>query len=318
MTERKLKKWLQKEADMFMRAKKEDMLAFYQPTKTKRIQKKMTFYRLKEEKRVQKRRFPVRTIVAASFAILLLAAVVFVASFGGRSVVDLPTSDSEASSGPASESSVNIAHAVPLWFSALGNPFAAVEIVEVTDETVNLFQYHVSSDYTKIKCKVLFSYRTEIFTDPEYTQNNGMEEKNRIPFDELQEIYVRSDSVADVKQYDVIFFHVVEMNLNNDLYYGPLNNLAGQAEFLPFIEDQLSIPEGAFETASFDVLAWLNRGLEQRIWKYRDEESYKELFAACPKYLFEDGLSVAEAKAFFQSCKVLREVAEVQLDVTRF
>lgn len=310
MTERKLKKRLQKEADMLMQAKKEEMLAFYHPA---------------EEKRVHRKVFPVRAIIAAGFAAVLLAAVVVAVSFHSEpSMPDLPSeaeslptdvsvpgaeTTTSATTSTTTGSGPSAAFDIAPWNTTIYTPFAVAEIVEVTEETVELYSRyngHNSDFYesTKVKCRILFSYRAEYFDKPFNLM--GVDVDNYVPFEELQEIYVASESAKELKAQDRIFFQPTDMYVNGHVYYGPLTNLEGQAEYLPFIDGKIHMTEDALDTDSFDDI-WEVNGEVESLLERADRGWQDELTAAGPKFVFEGELDLAQIEEFFQGCKVLSE-----------
>lgn len=298
MTERKLKKRLQKEADTLLQAKKEEMISFYQPA---------------GEKRTRGHRFPVRALIAASLTVILLAVGVFAVSFSSsHPAVDPSTPGSVASSESPSVSdtkSMYVNEDIMPGIIDLDDPFAIVEIEEVTEETVILGSYFVARDnmYTKIKCKVLFSYIPKGFSiRVKYGDGwKASDASNYVPFDELQEIYIISEFAAALNPNDVIFFQPEEMRRGDRIYYGPVTNTDGQAEFLPFVDGKLVIPEGM----SFCSLEFANSEI-QHILEYGSEYLHPELFEACPKYIFDEGLDVQQVIDFFNSCEAFRETFE--------
>lgn len=304
LTNRKLKKRLQKEADTLMQAKKEEMLAFYHPT---------------EEKQARGRRFPVQALVAASLAVILVAAVVLAVSLHGSSPavepVDVSESPSavlsEAVSKPSLDSSTESEYIyssneeIGPGLYSFNEPFAIAEILEITEETVRLGSRFLDDyDYTKIKCQIVYSYRTEYFMEP--SNYTGFNVYNYIPFDELKEIYVVSNSVDELREHDKIFFRPDQMNLNGHLYYSPVTNRDGKAEFLTFVDGKLVIPDGALDSGSFNILEYTNEDI-QWILSHENEGKHSEFFEACPKYLFEEGLDVQQVIDFLDSCKAFGE-----------
>ena len=313
MTNRKLKKRLQKEADTLMQAKKEEMLSFYQPAGGRQM---------------RGRRFPVRALVAASLAVVLLAVVVFAVSLNSSSpAVDPSTPDSpsmpdspslagsepatvsESSAEPPIESGPSAAFDIAPWVDEIRTPFAVAEIVEVTEETVELYSRyngHNTDFYesTKVKCRILFSYRAEYFDKP--FNMMGVDVDNYVPFAELQEIYVASESVGELKEQDRIFFQPTDMYVNGHVYYGPVVNDQGQAEYLPFTDGKINVTEEALEVVSFEPLRGVNEEVENLLESA--ERGYtSELTEASPKFVFEGELDLAQIEEFFQGCKALSE-----------
>lgn len=310
MTERKLKKRLQKEADRLMQAKKEKMLSFYQPTEET------------EEKPTGIRRFPVRALVTIGLAAILVGAVVFAVSFNGSAPeVDPPAHDvppvAESQSEPASTaeseatsgSGPSAAFDIPPWVGEIRTPFAVAEIVEVTEETVMLYSryngYNTERyESTKVLCRILYSYRKEAFDLPfDYM---GVEVSNYVPFEELQEIYVSSASVGGLKEHDRIFFQPTDMYGNGCVYYGPVTDMEGQAEYLPFIDGKIDVTGEALELASFLPIREVNEEVKHLL-ESADRGSTSELIDASPKFVFEGELDFAQVEAFFQGCKALSE-----------
>lgn len=313
MTDRKLKKRLRKEADTLMQAKKEDMLSFYQPT---------------EEKRARGRRFPVRALIAASLVVVLLAVVVFAVSLNSSSpAVDPSTPDSpsmpdspslagsepatvsESSAEPPIESDPSAAFDIAPWNTTIYTPYAVAEIVEVTEETVRLHSryngcYTDSYESTKIICRILYAYRAGYFDKP--FNYMGVDVDNYVPFEELQEIYVASKSVGELKEQDRIFFQPTDMYVNGHVYYGPLTDFEGQAEYLPFIDGKIHMTEEALETDSFDDIWEVNQEVKDLL-DSANRGHTSELIEASPKFVFEGELDLAQIEEFFQGCKALAE-----------
>ena len=315
MTERKLKKRLQKEADTLMQAKKENMLSFYLPT---------------EEKRPFRKRFPVRALIAISLAAVLLAAVVVAVSFRSEpSVPDLPsaagslpTDVSEPGAGAttsaatSSGSGPSAAFDIAPWNTTIYTPFAVAEIVEVTEETVELYSryngYNTDRyESTKVLCKILFSYRATYFDKPFGMM--GVDVDNYVPFAELQEIYVASASAKELKAQDRIFFQPTDMYVNGHVYYGPLTNPEGQAEYLLFVDGKITVTEEALETDSFDDI-WEVNGEVEDLLELVDLGATNELTEAGPKFVFEGELDLAQIEEFFQGCKALAEAFDKIFD----
>lgn len=305
-TDRKLKKRLQKEADMLVQAKKEQMLSFYHPA---------------EEKRTRRKGISARRLVAVSLAVLLLAtgtvAALLLSTGREEPVVSDPKLPSESVPAAGSESVPPAVSGTESGYEnadirpgiyGLDYPYAIVEILGGTEETLGRYSYGTWYDYTKIKCKVLYSYMSETFS-----KKDG-EENHYVPFDELQEIYILSDFADDLKPNDVIFFRVEELELSGEvaadrhLCYGP-DSRGGKAEYLPFIDGKLVIPEGTFNSGSFGALDFVNWEIEV-ILERGSEEVHPALYEACPKYLFEEGLDIEQVIAFFDICKVFREAYE--------
>lgn len=310
MTNRKLKKRLQKEADTLLQAKKEEMLSFYRPAGAQRE---------------KGHRFPVRVLVAASLTAILLATVVFAVSFGGsRSAVDPPMSDpassAESISAVVSESvppepsepavsAPSAAFEIPPWVSEIRTPFTVAEIVEVTEETVELYSRyngHNTDRYesTKVLCRILYSYRPEYFDMP--FNYMGVDVDNYVPFEELQEIYVASASAKELKAYDRIFFQPNDMYANGHVYYGPVTDDQGRAEYLPFVDGKIHMTEEALELASFMPIREVNQEVEELL-AMADRGHQNELSAVCPRFVCKGELDLAQIEEFFQGCKALSE-----------
>ena len=308
-TDRKLKKRLQKEADMLVQAKKEEMLAFYHPA---------------EEKRTRRKGLSMQRLIAVSLAVLLLAVGIVAALLLSTDREEPPvasgTEESQQSSveaaslvvsetGSGTESGSENADIIPGIYE-LNDPYAIVEIIEGTEETLGQYRYGIWYDYTKIKCKVLYSYRSETFLRSE---NDG-EENQYVPFDDLQEIYILSDFADDLKPNDIILFRPEELELLGEFaadrhWCYCLYSRDGKAEYLSFVDGKLVIPKGALDSGALVSLDFANLEIKM-ILSSGGEGTHPALFEACPKYILEDGLDIQQVIDFFNSCEAYREAYE--------
>lgn len=263
-TDRKLKKRLRKEADTLMQAKKEQMLSFYQPA---------------EGKRARGQRIPVKRLIAASMAVLLLT-VGIVAALLLSTDREGPDTEISVSSEPisptASEaSSGSGAFAMPLpWVPDLDTPHAILCVNEVLEDTVSLGE----ADFSVIRCETVFSYKTS----------------------DLTEIYMPKAFASELTGGMTFLIQVDRKNQDGTWYYFPVLTEDGEPEYFLFSEGKLVISDREKAFSSYELIEELNNVI---LFELKGG-IYEDLL---PAVVITDGCSVEEVQAYFEALGILRE-----------
>ena len=115
-----------------------------------------------------------------------------------------------------------------------------------------------------------------------------------------------SASAGELKEHDRIFFQPTDMYANGRVYYGPITDLEGQAEYLLFIDGKINVTEETLELASFMPIWEVNEEVKDLLAS-AERGHTSELTEASPKFVFEGELDLAQIEEFFQGCKALSE-----------
>lgn len=190
-----------------------------------------------------------------------------------------------------------------LLTQVVDTPYAVVEIVEITDETICLYPNGDSENYVKVKCRILQSYHTESFDDTRdrfadgiSMDGNATDEYGSGGFDFTEELYFTEKT--KLKESDVIFIQVRETNLNERFYYGAVTNDEGFSEYLVFADGKLQMKSRDYSTESFEPIWLLNREI-----KYAKKHLYDgkedDFLQAFPEGYFGDGMTVEKISEYF-------------------
>lgn len=292
--EKRIKKALVNDADMFMRARKQEILckdfldsvSSQQPMNTKR--------KLVPVKRV---------FVAAMVAVLFICSAIFVPLSlrdGGFPITDQGSTDS----GPHLNPPVlnNPVFEPSRWVGEADTPYAIINIGEISSDTIRLSQNGVLQNYVKVKGEVIASYNTEKF-DINNSSLSGADvtESKVVAFNNIREFYITEQSIELIEGLDAIFVNVVKMNMDGKFYYGPVTNDQGIAEFLPVVEGKLQINDNDYNTRSFLSIQILNDTLDE-LRNYRDRGGEETEFTkALPSNKIINGASTDEVDLYFKA-----------------
>lgn len=299
--EKRIKKALVNDADMFMRARKQEILckdfldsvSSQQPMNTKR--------KLVPVKRV---------FVAAMVAVLFICSAIFVPLSlrdGGFPITDQGSTDSGSRpnlpviNDPVFEPSQ--------WVGEADTPYAIINIGEISSDTIRLSQNGVLQNYVKVKCEVIASYNTEKF-DINNSSLSGADvtESKVVAFNNIREFYITEQSIELIEGLDAIFVNVVKMNMDGKFYYGPVTNDQGIAEFLPVVEGKLQINENDYNTRSFLSIQILNDTLDE-LRNYRDRGGEETEFTkALPSNKIINGASTDEVDLYFKAWNCAKKI----------
>jgi len=299
--EKRIKKALVNDADMFMRARKQEILckdfldsvSSQQPMNTKR--------KLVPVKRV---------FVVAMVAVLFICSAIFVPLSlrdGGFPITDQGSTDS----GPHLNPPVlnNPVFDPPRWVGEADTPYAIINIVEISSDTIRLSQNGVLQNYVKVKGEVIASYNTEKF-DINNSSLSGADvtESKVVAFNNIREFYITEQSIELIEGLDAIFVNVVKMNMDGKFYYGPVTNDQGIAEFLPVVEGKLQINENDYNTRSFLSIQVLNDTLDE-LRNYRDRGGEETEFTkALPSNKIINGASTDEVDLYFKAWNCAKKI----------
>lgn len=299
--EKRIKKALVNDADMFMRARKQEILckdfldsvSSQQPMNTKR--------KLVPIKRV---------FVAAMVAVLLICSAIFVPLSlrdGGFPITDQGSTDSGSHLNPPVLN--NPVFAPSRWVGEADTPYAIINIGEISSDTIRLSQNGVLQNYVKVKCEVIASYNTEKF-DINNSSLSGADvtESKVVAFNNIREFYITEQSIELIEGLDAIFVNVVKMNMDGKFYYGPVTNDQGIAEFLPVVEGKLQINENDYNTRSFLSIQILNDTLDE-LRNYRDRGGEETEFTkALPSNKIINGASTDEVDLYFKAWNCAKKI----------
>lgn len=299
--EKRIKKALVNDADMFMRARKQEILckdfldsvSSQQPMNTKR--------KLVPVKRV---------FVAAMVAVLFICSAIFVPLSlrdGGFPITDQGSTDS--GSRPNLPVINDPVFAPSRWVGEADTPYAIINIGEISSDTIRLSQNGVLQNYVKVKCEVIASYNTEKF-DINNSSLSGADvtESKVVAFNNIREFYITEQSIELIEGLDAIFVNVVKMNMDGKFYYGPVTNDQGIAEFLPVVEGKLQINENDYNTRSFLSIQILNDTLDE-LRNYRDRGGEETEFTkALPSNKIINGASTDEVDLYFKAWNCAKKI----------
>lgn len=299
--EKRIKKALVNEADMFMRARKQEILckdfldsvSSQQPMNTKR--------ELVPVKRV---------FVAAMVAVLFICLAIFVPLSlrdGGFPITDQGSTDS----GPHLNPPVlnNLVFEPSRWVGEADTPYAIINIGEISSDTIRLSQNGVLQNYVKVKGEVIATYNTEKF-DINNSSLSGADvtESKVVAFNNIREFYITEQSIELIEGLDAIFVNVVKMNMDGKFYYGPVTNDQGIAEFLPVVEGKLQINDNDYNTRSFLSIQILNDTLDE-LRNYRDRGGEETEFTkALPSNKIINGASTDEVDLYFKAWNCAKKI----------
>ncbi len=241
-------------------------------------------------------------IAAAAIVIVVMAVAIGTALFKPRTTVKPGTNISEnvivdnsvdiGESQPDEQSGLTYPPMfdTPQWLGCYDDPYAIVEIVEVTDETKQLYKTLDDDNVcVKVKCKILYSHGTDKFDRATHLYD-GSGEAKKTPFKEITELYVTKNNVSGFAEYKIVLIKVEQCILNNKYYYSPITNEEGLSEYIPIIDNKLNTKKGYFTDFTYGTFDILNEVLEeyQDIKTTKDEEMLKVL----PKEKFADGITM--------------------------
>ena len=312
--EKRIKKALVNDADMFMRARKQEILckdfldsvSSQQPMNTKR--------KLVPVKRV---------FVAAMVAVLLICSAIFVPLSlrdGGFPITDQGSTDDggfpitdQGSTDSGSRPNLPVINDPVFepsqWVGEADTPYAIINIGEISSDTIRLSQNGVLQNYVKVEGEVIASYNTEKF-DINNSSLSGADvtESKVVAFNNIREFYITEQSIELIEGLDAIFVNVVKMNMDGKFYYGPVTNDQGIAEFLPVVEGKLQINENDYNTRSFLPIQILNDTLDE-LMDYRDRGGEETEFTkALPSKKIINGVSTDEVDLYFKAWNCAKKI----------
>lgn len=299
--EKRIKKTLVNDADMFMRARKQDILS----------KDFLDSVRAQQPLRNKREFVPVKRVLAAVMvAVLVICSVIFVPLSlrdNGFSVIDQGSTDSGSRpnfpviNDPVFEPSQ--------WVGEADTPYAIINIGEISSDTIRLSQNGVLQNYVKVEGEVIASYNTEKF-DINNSSRSGADvtESKVVAFNNIREFYITEQSIELIEGLDAIFVNVVEMNMDGKFYYGPVTNDQGIAEFLPVVEGKLQINENDYNTRSFLSIQILNDTLDE-LMDYRDRGGEETEFTkALPSKKIINGVSTDEVDLYFKAWNCAKKI----------
>lgn len=299
--EKRIKKALVNDADMFMRARKQEILCKDFLDSVSSQQPMNTKQKLVPVKRV---------FVAAMVAVLFICSAIFVPLSlrdGGFPITDQGSTDS----GPHLNPPVlnNPVFAPSRWVGEADTPYAIINIGEISSDTIRLSQNGVLQNYVKVKGEVIASYNTEKF-DINNSSLSGADvtESKVVAFNNIREFYITEQSIELIEGLDAIFVNVVKMNMDGKFYYGPVTNDQGIAEFLPVVEGKLQINDNDYNTRSFLSIQILNDTLDE-LRSYRDRGGEETEFTkALPSNKIINGASTDEVDLYFKAWNCAKKI----------
>ena len=299
--EKRIKKALVNDADMFMRARKQEILC------------KDFLDSVSSPQPMNTKREPVpvkRVFVAAMVAVLFICSAIFVTLSlrdGGFPITDQGPTDS----GPHLNPPVlnNPVFEPSRWVGEADTPYAIINIGEISSDTIRLSQNGVLQNYVKVNGEVIASYNTEIF-DINNSSLSGADvtESKVVAFNNIREFYITEQSIELIEGLDAIFVNVVKMNMDGKFYYGPVTNDQGIAEFLPVVEGKLQINDNDYNTRSFLSIQILNYTLDE-LRNYRDRGGEETEFTkALPSNKIINGASTDEVDLYFKAWNCAKKI----------
>ncbi len=192
------------------------------------------------------------------------------------------------------------------WDTGLQAPFAAVEVLRVTDETLCLDR---ENEYTKIDCKVLYTTRAKNLTD-EGDANEYISQ--------FETIYILSDTAKQLKKNNILFFEIESHLYRDQPYYSP--KTYGTETVLLHLRSNLSnemLEEGSENVdssgiANPEMSSWnLLNGYVRLACDFLESNGLDASAQVLSDFRFEHGLYLEEVEEAFaaidSACDLFRE-----------
>lgn len=295
ISNRKIKKVLEYEGDLFMKERKHEILsdAFLGYATTY----------LQQSSRPGCSRGKYAFAAAATAAFLLICTFVFMPLLmQNQDSATIDPYSTDSTRAPDSSAPNNSVFEPSLWKGVADTPYAIVKINEITCDSIRLSQNGVMQNYVKILGEVIFSCNTESFNDNGSVFDGGdIREDKATAFDRIEDFYVTENSIAQISGSDTIFICVVKMNMDGRFYYGPATNDEGLSEYLPVVNGRLQIEAEDYETRSFLPLQILNDTLDELEEYFNRGGIETDFTKALPTKKLENGATTDEIIEYFDA-----------------
>ena len=303
-SDKKIKKIFEKEGDELIRSKKEKILSDDFLNSVKSLPFKNN-----------KKRYILKPALAVAMMLLVVCGLVLAIPFFTRNQTTITPPDTSSNSITPPDTSKDsitppdtseiIDHPpaeLATWYWCSMEPYAIIEIEEITDDVVTSYEY----EYVKIKCKIVDSFNTSRFNSDPSFDGSGMK---YVPFEEIEEIYVTKRSVDRFENEKTVLIYV-ERIINGRYYYGPRVNDDGVSEFFSIVDGRLQLKEDDYNAFSFLPLEELNDALGSHWGK---ESNVKK---AIPKKKIGSGMTIDEIIEYFNAWDEARRIFNLEWDHT--